>query len=52
LSDNFIAINDEQKRLQWVFMCGKEGGKESLLMERQRERECVRGRASEEREIV
>jgi hypothetical protein len=29
LLDNFIANNDKQKRLPWVFMCDRRGGKES-----------------------
>ncbi len=39
LSKDFIAINDKQKRLPWVCdVCDGRGGKESSLMERQRER--------------
>ncbi len=37
LSEDFIAINDKQERLPWVFMCDEERGKESSLMETQKE---------------
>ncbi len=52
LSEDFIAINDKRKRLPWVFMCNKERGKELTNREPERERVCVRGRASEEREVA
>ena len=50
LSEDFIVINDKQKRLPCVFMCDEEGGKENY--QRERERACVRGRASEEKEVA
>jgi len=42
LSEDFIEISDKWKRLPWVFMYDKRGGKESSLTERQRERMCER----------
>jgi hypothetical protein len=51
LSDDFIAINDKQKRYAICFYVQLKR-KERELTSGETERECVRGRASEEREIA
>ncbi len=52
LSDYFIVINDNPRKVHSCFLCVKEKEGKRANYRRDRVRECVRGRASVGREVA